>query len=165
MGSRQVVEGALPPLFERLRFTVNPDEVLPLRAYTPRELRESVRHELEGLLNTRSVTPPDIFAVTDLTVLDYGLPDLTDYSPGNVDDRRKLARLLARAITAYEPRLREVQVQVEAVSDRPDGLLATMDAVLTAGTFTERMIVTASLSTGSRAHQVTLQPVEEPAAR
>lgn len=160
MGNGDVVEGALPPLFERLRATMTPDEVLPVRAYTARELRESVRHELEGLFNTRSVTPPGVFAVTELTVLDYGLPDLTNFSPGNVEDRRELAGLIARAIAAYEPRLRDVQVQIDAAAEQPEGLLATVSATLTAGNFAERMIATASLSTGGRAHQVTLRPAE-----
>jgi type VI secretion system protein ImpF len=104
------------PLFDRLtdldpRSAVEPR---PLRTLDRRGLRESVRRELERLLNTRSSLPVDRLAQRDiLTVLEYGIPDLSAYAAGEPEDQKLLAAVVARAVAAFEPRLREVQVIFE----------------------------------------------------
>ncbi|HEY3568171.1 MAG TPA: type VI secretion system baseplate subunit TssE [Thermoanaerobaculia bacterium] len=105
------------PLFDRLvdREPQSPAEPRPLRTLDPRGLRESVRRELERMLNTRSSLPVDrLVARGELTVLEYGIPDLSAFSAGNEDDRRLLLQLVARAVAAFEPRLRGVRVGFES---------------------------------------------------
>ncbi len=108
------IEGAVAPLFDRLRIAKSPNEPQPLLAMDLPELRESVRLELVRLFNVRSRTPEERYAEGELTVVDYGVPDFTAFSPQSGDDRARLAQGLARAVTAFEPRLRAVEAAVEA---------------------------------------------------
>ena len=79
-------------------------------------LRESVRRELELLFNTRSAFPSHRLAGAPLTVIDYGIPPLENFTAGNAADRAALADALRIAIETFEPRLRAVHVRT-AVSE------------------------------------------------
>jgi type VI secretion system protein ImpF len=120
------------PLFDRL---VDRDprqhwEPRPFRTLTPGELRESVRRELSRLLNTREPLPSRALGDRTRTVIDYGVPDFSSYSPRNHDDRQRLAEALRQAIDAYEPRLRQTRVTVEPVSGDDQALVGRIDAML-----------------------------------
>ena len=108
------------PLFDRL-IDLHPGptaEPRPLRTLDRRGLRESVRRELERLLNTRSSLPVDrLEEREELTVLEYGIPDLSSFSAGDPEDQQRLARVVARAVAAFEPRLREVRAFFERLED------------------------------------------------
>ena len=119
------------PLFDRL-VDPQPDlawEVQPLRTSSRGELAQSVERELERLFATRSPFPLHHLASRERTVIDYGLPDLTVLHPASAEDRRRLARLLAEAVAAYEPRLEGAWVTVDAVASEPRAV-----AVRVAGT-------------------------------
>ena len=121
------------PLFDRLvdREPQVPAEPRPLRTLDPRGLRESVRRELERMLNTRSSLPVDRLAEREeLTVLEYGIPDLSAFSAANEDDQRLLAGLVARAVAAFEPRLRGVRVAFERLEGGQRSLRLRIDAEL-----------------------------------
>jgi type VI secretion system protein ImpF len=77
-----------------------------------RQLKESVRRDLEWLLNTRLVAiPPDErLREVNRSAYVYGLPDFTAYSLSNPDDQNKLTRHLQTAIKQFEPRLAKVRV-------------------------------------------------------
>jgi type VI secretion system lysozyme-like protein len=120
------------PLFDRL---VDRDprlhgEPRPFRTLTPGELRESVRCELSRLLNTREPLPSRALGDRTRTVIDYGVPDFSSYSPRNHDDRQRLAEALRQAIDAYEPRLRQARVAVEPVPGDDQALVGRIDALL-----------------------------------
>jgi type VI secretion system protein ImpF len=117
------------PLFDRL--------TSPVRSLDRSGLLESVRRELERLLNTRTPVPAVRLAAETRTVIDYGIPDFASFSPGNPDDRQRLADLVARTIEAFEPRLRNVRVQVEEVRGEHEVLRARLDADLVAETISE----------------------------
>lgn len=123
------------PLFDRLT-DLDPwsaGEPRPMRTLDRTGLRESVRRELARLLNTRCSIPVDQLAQRpELTVLEYGIPDLSAYSIGDDDDQRLLANLVARAVASFEPRLREVRVAVVRLEDEQRSLLLRIDAVLAA---------------------------------
>src|SRR5262245_57073614 len=70
------------------------------------EIKESVRRDLEMLLNTK----PTLVASEDLgatanSVLTYGLPDFTSLSRRSVVDQDRLRRAIEGAIRRFEPRL------------------------------------------------------------
>jgi type VI secretion system lysozyme-like protein len=88
-------------------------ERIPKRTVTEREYAEAVRRDLVWLLNTRSAFPEKAMQGRELTVIDYGLPDFGRAYGASYDDRRRLGKVLARTIEAFEPRLREVRVTVE----------------------------------------------------
>ena len=81
---------------------------LPLtHAESARLLRESVRRDVEWLLNTRRLA--DITAANmprvSRSVYMYGLPDFTSWSVVNPQDRKKLLRELQATVRLFEPRL------------------------------------------------------------
>ena len=68
--------------------------------------RHSVMRDLLSLLNTRrSRTVPD---GDDLTVLEYGFPDMADQTK---EDVARLAGELTRTLKAFEPRLKFVTIR------------------------------------------------------
>jgi type VI secretion system protein ImpF len=121
------------PLFDRL-IDLHPGstaEPRPLRTLDRRGLRESVRRELERLLNTRSSLPVDRLEEREaLTVLEYGIPDLSSFSAGDPEDQQRLARVVARAVAAFEPRLREVRAFFERLEDSGRAAALRIEAVL-----------------------------------
>jgi type VI secretion system protein ImpF len=90
----------------------NSQEVPPSRGQSVRQLKESVRRDLEWLLNTRLVAiPPDErLRHVNRSLYVYGLPDFSAYSLSNPDDQNKLMRHLQIAIKNFEPRLAKVRV-------------------------------------------------------
>lgn len=119
------------PLFDRLT-DLDPErqaEARPARSLDRRGLRESVRHELECLFNTRSPWTAADLEARPPTVLEYGVPDFSTFSPHNPEDCRRLAGHLKKAAEAFEPRLAEVEVKVETATSGHD-LWARLDAVM-----------------------------------
>ncbi|HEX4955281.1 MAG TPA: type VI secretion system baseplate subunit TssE [Thermoanaerobaculia bacterium] len=127
------------PLFDRLE-DHEPDqkrEPRPLSTLDRKELLESVRQELERLLNTRASRLPHRPAGLPRTVIDYGLHDPTHWSPHDPDDRRRLAADIAEAVRAYEPRLSDVRVTVAPLPEQPEVLGATIEGRLVGDTVAE----------------------------
>ncbi|GBC62141.1 type VI secretion system baseplate subunit TssE [Desulfonema ishimotonii] len=84
----------------------------PLRVLSREGLKESVRRNLDWILNARTPLTGDEFDHDELTVIHYGIPDFGGYSPENPEDRKRLARRIRRAVRFFEPRLRDVRVTV-----------------------------------------------------
>lgn len=121
------------PLFDRL-IDEQPGfrrESPPLRTLDRRGLKESVRRELENLFNQRSSSPAHRLEAVDLTVVDYGIPDFAPLGPGNPDDAAELAGRLQRVIEAFEPRLQEVEVEIDVQRGGDRGLEAVVRGILT----------------------------------
>jgi len=108
-----------------------------LRTLTREELKESVRRDLEWLLNTRTSFPGFLLDDKDLTVIDYGIPDFGSYSPANPDHQKLLAKRITRSISVFEPRLRKVRVTVESEMADEKTLRINIDAVLVVESFRE----------------------------
>jgi type VI secretion system protein ImpF len=89
-------------------------EAAPSRAKNLRLLKQSVRRDLEWLLNTRS-TPgiPTELKEVQSSVAVYGLPDMTTLSAKSPADKAKLRRSVERVLEAFEPRLEGVVVTVD----------------------------------------------------
>lgn len=83
-----------------------------------RELRQSVRRDLEDLLNTRYRCvswPPDLSQLDD-SLVNYGIPDFTAAGANAGEDSEWLLDAIEFAIRTFETRIRKVRV--ERVSDR-----------------------------------------------
>lgn len=120
------------PLFDRLvdRAPKLRHEVRPLRTLDRLGLQESVRRELERLLNTRCPFPAHRLTDRPRSVIDYGLPELTGFSARSFDDRERLAVLIRRAIEAFEPRLFEIRVRLEPMPGDDLTLAGSIEALL-----------------------------------
>lgn len=80
-----------------------------------RDIRVNVVRDLEHLLNTRCIIdpPPPEFSEANRSVLMYGLQDFTSQNPKSAGVRKLLRQDIERAIALFEPRLRNVKVQLE----------------------------------------------------
>lgn len=108
----------LPSVFDRL-LDEEPDtkvETPHSRAQLLRELKLSVRRDLENLLNTRiSLYPvPDDLPELKTSVLNYGIPDFTGLSMGSREQREKLRLLVEDSIRRFETRFISVRVELSA---------------------------------------------------
>lgn len=145
MAEHQIIAGAVAPLFDRLRLAKSATEAQPLRAFTRPEVQASVQRELRHLLNTRSPTLAAQFATRTLTVVDYGIPDFTAFAPQNSTDRARMGELITRAITAFEPRLRQVTATVELLAGQPQQFLVKIEAALVVECMAEPVALAAVL--------------------
>jgi type VI secretion system protein ImpF len=77
-----------------------------------RQLKASLRRDLEWLLNTRRIVvpPPESLIELNRSLYVYGLPDFSSYSLSSPKDRNKLVRFLETTIAIFEPRLVDVKV-------------------------------------------------------
>jgi len=153
------------PLFDCLvdREPQVPAEPRPLRTLDPRGLRESVRRELERMLNTRSSLPVDrLDERGELTVLEYGIPDLSAFSAGSEEDLVRMAGVISRAVAAFEPRLRQVRVAVERM-EGARSLRLRLDALLMIDEVAEPVSFPTLLGLRTGAVQV-MEETEETAA-
>ena len=86
------------------------------RAQAMRELKASLRRDLEWLLNTRC---PDVELEKGASELArslyrYGLPDYSSLSQDSANTPHELARRIEQAIATFEPRLAGVKVALSA---------------------------------------------------
>lgn len=101
--------------------------------YTLSELRKSVSRDLEALLNTRRELLEELrpeFKELQNSLLNYGLPDFTAMSLLSPKDRKKVRRIVEQTITTFEPRLRSVEVTVEAAQGYTQALHFRIEALL-----------------------------------
>jgi type VI secretion system protein ImpF len=86
------------------------------------DFKAALARDLEALLNTRVIDPEELFEqypLASVSVLRYGIPDLSSLSLLNPDDREALRREVQYAITRFEPRLSRVKVTLNTPG-RPD---------------------------------------------
>ncbi|MBX7172997.1 MAG: type VI secretion system baseplate subunit TssE [Pyrinomonadaceae bacterium] len=83
------------------------------------ELKLSVKRDLEWLLNTRHMAYeiPESLEETNKSVLLYGLPDFTGFTPRNPNEQKHLIKSLENAIKFFEPRFLDVKISVEPISN------------------------------------------------
>jgi type VI secretion system protein ImpF len=74
--------------------------------------RDSMKRDLEWLLNTRKPVMPELenFPVTAASVLNYGLPDLHSFDGSAGKEHNALTVALEKCIRIYEPRISQPRV-------------------------------------------------------
>lgn len=118
-----------------------------------RELRNSVKRDLENLLNTRyrMVEPPEEFTQLELSLLNYGLPDLATVNIADTEKKRNFTRLLEKILRDYEPRFKTVKVNHIDNKDNTDRTLRfRIDATLYADPAPEVVVFDSVLDPVSR---------------
>lgn len=124
----------IPSLLDRLidhEPTVS-KETIASRTQVLRELKQSVRRDLENLLNTRwhcKVVPNDLEELK-ISLVNYGVPDFTGMNLGAALDRERYRQMLEQCIVNYEPRFKKVHVQLLDVDSIQRTLHFRVDAIL-----------------------------------
>jgi type VI secretion system protein ImpF len=102
------------------------------RSESFRRYRESVKRDLEWLLNTRQIVDPEAETYVELSksLYFYGLTDITSLGMHSARDRDHLLRILERTIQKFEPRIASLKVSVEPVVDNSRMLRFRIDGML-----------------------------------
>lgn len=112
----------LPSVFDRL-INENPnsrEDSIRSRSQLLRELKLSVRRDLENLLNTRLClvdVPPELEHL-QTSLVNYGIPDFGGLSAGSQEQREQLRARVEETIRRFETRFQ--YVRVELARDRQD---------------------------------------------
>jgi type VI secretion system protein ImpF len=117
----------MPSLLDRLLDDEpgNSQEVPKARHQVLRELKQSVRRDLENLLNTRwrcTVWPPNLDEI-DLSLINYGIPDFTGINMAAPSERERLRQIIERIVKKFEPRFKSIKVKLLDNSDKADRTL------------------------------------------
>jgi type VI secretion system protein ImpF len=118
----------VPSILDRL-LDDEPDTVaepVKSRSQRLRDLKLSVRRDLENLLNSRCslrVLPPDAEHLAT-SVLNYGIPDLGGLTMSSREQRENLRRRVEDVIRKFETRFKSVRV--ELVRDERDIMKRTI---------------------------------------
>lgn len=84
------------------------------RTQVLRELKHSLRRDLENLLNTRCRPSgwPENLHELELSLVNYGIPDITAADLGSATRRQEFQRIMERVIRHFEPRFKSVSVEM-----------------------------------------------------
>lgn len=107
-------------------------EPIASRAKSLRQLKQSVKRDLEWLLNTRRMVEklPSELKEVGQSLAAYGLPDFSSLSVESPADQKRLRREIEDTIRIFEPRLDDVVVTVEPVRETERVLRFRIDARL-----------------------------------
>ena len=116
-----------------------------------RELKQSVRRDLEWLLNTRHSAEkvPDGLDEVNKSIAIYGLPDFTGLSSKNIDDRKSLIRSIETALRNFEPRFMNLKVTLVETDDQQRGVKFQIHAILRVEPTPEPVVFDTVLQMGS----------------
>ena len=115
-------------LFDRLI----PEQEELLRGLTIKELRESVAHDLEDLLNSRiaKLETIDDFPLVKKSILQFGIIDFVGLSTANPMDRDKICQSIEVSIAAQESRLTQIKVEMLMDEQNMGSLCLSIQAYL-----------------------------------
>ncbi|VTS00184.1 Type VI secretion system lysozyme-related protein OS=Teredinibacter turnerae (strain ATCC 39867 / T7901) GN=TERTU_1652 PE=4 SV=1: GPW_gp25 [Gemmata massiliana] len=128
------------------------------RSQLLRELKLSVRRDIESLLNARrrNVTLPPGLSELANSLLTYGVPDFSGAGPATEDQRNAFCRLLETVLIQGEPRLLRVGVALAGDVDSADRTLRfRIDALLRADPAPEPVVFDSTLEPST--HQFAVQ--------
>lgn len=96
-----------------------PREPPASRAKSLRELKQSVRRDLEWLLNTRSHSEEIANQLEEVSksMAVYGLTDFTGMGVKSPGEQKMLVQSLESAIRIFEPRLMDLRVSLEPIDE------------------------------------------------
>jgi type VI secretion system protein ImpF len=152
-------QSLLPSVLDRLLDDEpgNQRETPKSRNQVLRELKNSVRRDLEQLLNTRwrcSSWPRDLDQL-DLSLVNYGIPDFTGTNMSQPTEREQLRVTIEQIIRKFEPRFKSVRVNMLENSDAFDRTLRfRIDALLYAEPAPEPVVFDSQLEPSSATFQI-----------
>ncbi|QQS39647.1 MAG: type VI secretion system baseplate subunit TssE [Acidobacteriota bacterium] len=115
------------------------------------EMKQSVRRDLEWLLNSRSY-PVDVdedLEEISKSVVTFGLPDFTGISARSHTDLKRINLQLKEAIERFEPRLLDLKVVLEPVNNTDRELRFRVEAFLNVEPTPEPVVFDTVLELGS----------------
>ena len=122
-----------------------------------KNLRNSVRRDLENLLNTRHriMEPDEELSQLELSLLNYGLPDLATVNMSDLDKKQQFIENFESILKDYEPRFKSVTVSLQDNTDKLDRTVRfRIDATLYADPYPEVIVFDSVLEPVTRSINV-----------
>ena len=122
-----------------------------------KQLRRSIRRDLESLLNTRFhlIQPSSDLVEVEKSLFNYGLPDLATVNIMDVERRKKFITHLEGTLKSYEPRFKSVRVSFIENADSIDRTLRfRIDTVIYADPLPEVVVYDSILDSVTRSVSV-----------
>jgi type VI secretion system protein ImpF len=96
------------------------------------QIKAAVIRDLENLLNTKSeiMEVPAAYKEVNDSVFVYGLSDFTSHNPKSPSVRHVLRQNIEKTIMKFEPRLKNVTVQIEAPNEEVRAVRLRISALL-----------------------------------
>lgn len=116
-------------LFDRLLL----QEEARTQGMSIQQLREAVAADLEDLLNSRMAMLNhmiDDYVLVKKSILQFGIIDFVGLSTANPMDRDKICRSIEASISAHEPRLKHVRVEMLLDENNMGSLCLSIQAYL-----------------------------------
>ena len=113
-----------------------------------RNLHQSVRRDLEALLNTRRRcgTYPTQLKELDKSLVNYGIPDFTGANLSSPESRSEFVRVIESVIRRYEPRFKSVRATLlDNVEPLDRTLRFRIDAIVYAEPAPENLVFDSAL--------------------
>ncbi|MEW6518196.1 MAG: type VI secretion system baseplate subunit TssE [Thermodesulfobacteriota bacterium] len=106
------------------------------------QIKDDLARDLENLLNTRRniITPPASFGEVNNSLFVYGLPDFTSRNPAHIAVRSQLRLEIEKTIARFEPRLKNVAVQIDSPGASSRNLHFRISGVLVVDPITEQVV-------------------------
>ncbi len=147
-----------PSVFDRL-VDLDPrssQEPPKSRSTSLHELKQSVRRDLEWLLNTRchTETLDDLLEEAPNSVAFYGLPDFTGVSINSHIEQKRMTKAIEDAIRRFEPRFMNIKVTLEPIDNIDRQLRFRIEASLDIEPTPEPIVFDSVLSPGSGGFEV-----------
>jgi len=134
----------------------NKEEAPKSRLQDLREFKQSVRRDLEHLLNTRVTADID----EDLeevrhSILFYGLPDFTATAAKDSEEQARMTAAIRSAIEIFEPRFMALNVELEPIDPLDKQLRFRIEANLDVEPVPEPVVFDTVLQSGNGEFTVT----------
>jgi type VI secretion system protein ImpF len=150
MARTHVDQPLVPSVFDRL-LDDDPTvtrETMKSRTQVLRELKQSVRRDIENLLNTRWRCQgwPENLDQLELSLVNYGIPDITRADLRSAGGRERFRQIMERVIRHFEPRFQRVAVEMLENADPLDHAMRfRIDAMMYAEPAPEPVVFDSSL--------------------
>jgi len=140
------------------------DRLLPendvLKGLSLQELRQFVAHDLEDLLNSRMAKLDHLigdYPLAKQSIIQFGIIDFVGLSTANPLDRDKICQSIEQSISAHEPRLRQVKVEMLLDGHNMGALCLTIQAYLNIHPLYEPVVFDALLKPTTQQYVVSAQ--------
>jgi type VI secretion system protein ImpF len=128
------------------------------RAQNLTALQDSIRRDLEALLNTRRrcISPPGPLKDLDTSLIEYGVPDFLSVNAASDNVREELRSALESVIRRFEPRFKSFSVKLVDDTDQIDRAFRfRIDALMYAEPAPEYVSFDSTLNPGNHSFSVT----------
>jgi type VI secretion system protein ImpF len=120
-----------------------------------KELRESVRRDLQNLLNTRAPSLSGQGAALSRSIINYGIPDFAGADLSSAEDKEQFRAVIEAVIKRYETRFKSVHVKiVEGDGETDRALRFRIDALLNVEPAVKPVVFDSSLEPVTRTIEV-----------